>query len=107
MEHDLDAHISLQRSLFAARHVNFVSHLDRLHQAQVADEQARVEITDAKIEIQAMLAELLDQRGEMPQQQALMRQTLHARLSGLLPNDTPADVVERFMARTTRTNDCA
>ena len=99
MEQDLDTHLSLQHKLFAARNVDLITHLDQLHRDAVADEQTQAETAEAKSHIQALLEDLERHKGIIsPKQRTLMRQALDARLSGLLPNDTPADLVQRFMA---------
>ena len=99
MEQDLDTHLNLQHRLFAAHNANLATHLEQLHRDAVADEKKQVEMAEAKSQIQALLADLeCHEEAISPKQRTLMRQALDARLSGLLPNDTPADLVQRFMA---------
>ena len=99
MEQDLDTHLNLQNRLFAARNANLITHLEQLHRNAVATEQWQAETAEARSQVQALLEDLERHEGAIsPEQRTLMRQALDARLSGLLPDDTPADLVQRFMA---------
>ena len=99
MEQDLDTHLNLRHRLFAARNANLVTHLEQLHREAMADEQELAETAEARRQVQALLEGLARHEGVIPpRQRTLMRQALDARLSGLLPDDTPADLVQRFLA---------
>ena len=99
MEQDLDTHLSLQHRLFAARNANLATHLEQLHQDAVSDEQKQVKMGEAKRQVLVLLGDLEGYEGLIPsEQRTSMRQALDAHLDGLLPNDTPADLVQRFMA---------
>ena len=100
VEHDLNTYLSVQHKLFVARNVNLAAHLSQLHRSTVAGQQERAQTAEATNCVEAMLTDLERHDGGLlsQEQRTLMRQALNARLSGLLPHATPADLVQQFMA---------
>ena len=99
MEQDLDTPSQLAAQSVCSPQRQSGDPLEQLHRDAVSDEQKQVKMAEAKSQVLILLGDLEGYEGLIPsEQRTLMRQALDAHLDGLLPNDTPADLVQRFMA---------